>query len=84
MKQINRTIALLVCSAVTLLLAGCVESQPDYGPIGDGLKAIGVCLVVVAVVKALASLLRIENRKGNGSPGKKDRGIQRDDAPEGR
>src|SRR2546425_454664 len=54
-KRFIRTHALLVGSAITFLLAGCIKSQPDYRPFGDGMKAIGICLVVCAAVKALAS-----------------------------
>ncbi len=40
----------------TLLLSGCAEAQPDYTPIGDGLKTIGICLVCFAVVQVLGAL----------------------------
>ena len=43
--------------AATLLLGGCSSPQPDYTPFGDGIKAIGISLVVVAVVGALADAL---------------------------
>lgn len=39
-----------------LLLSSCTESQPDYTPIGDGLKTIGICLVCFAVVQVLGAL----------------------------
>ena len=39
-----------------LSLAGCNESQPDFTPIGDGLKTIGICLVCFAVVQVLGAL----------------------------
>lgn len=39
-----------------LLISGCIESQPDYTPIGDGLKTIGICLVCFAVVQVLGAL----------------------------
>lgn len=39
-------------------LGGCAQSGPDYTPIGDGLKAIGISLVVFGVVDALADLIR--------------------------
>jgi len=40
----------------SLFLSGCAESQPDYTPIGDGLKTIGICLVCFAVVQVLGAL----------------------------
>ncbi len=39
-----------------LLLSSCAEAQPDYTPIGDGLKTIGICLVCFAVVQVLGAL----------------------------
>ena len=39
-----------------LLLSGCAEAPPDYTPIGDGLKTIGICLVCFAVVQVLGIL----------------------------
>ena len=42
----------------SLALGGCVNSGPDFAPIGDGLKAIGVALVAFAVVGALTTLIR--------------------------
>jgi hypothetical protein len=42
----------------SLALGGCVNSGPDFAPIGDGLKAIGVALVAFGVVGALADLIR--------------------------
>ena len=41
---------------LSLLLSSCGESQPDYTPIGDGLKTIGICLVCFAVVQVLGAL----------------------------
>jgi hypothetical protein len=35
---------------IALALCGCGESQPDYTPFADGLTAIGICMVVAAVV----------------------------------
>jgi len=46
----------LVWIIPVLLLTSCNESQPDYTPFGDGMKAIAICLVVAAVVRALAEL----------------------------
>jgi hypothetical protein len=51
--------ALPLGGAAAILLAGC-NSGPDYTPIGDGLKAIGICLVVYGVVAALAELIKDE------------------------
>jgi hypothetical protein len=44
---------------MAILMAGC-HSGPDLTPIGDGLKAIGICLVVYGVVAALADLIKEE------------------------
>ena len=52
---------LIILIMLTLVLSGCLESQPDYTPIGDGLKAIAVCLVCFAVVQVLGSLVK-ENK----------------------
>ena len=58
-----------------LLLSGCGDSGPDYTPFGDGMKAIGICLVVCAVVRALAELVQGGNKpgEGNGSTRKRHR-----------
>jgi hypothetical protein len=45
--------------AVAASLAGC---GPDYTPIGDGLKAIGICLVAYGVVHGLVELILSENQ----------------------
>jgi hypothetical protein len=55
---------------VTLLLAGCPGSQPDYTPFGDGMRAIGISLVVYGVVQALASLVMAEDKKPKEPPPK--------------
>lgn len=47
-----------VVALLSMVLTGCGESGPDYTPIGDGLKAIGISLVVFGVVGALADLIR--------------------------
>lgn len=41
-----------------LILSGCLESQPDYTPIGNGLTAIGICIVCFAVVQVLGALVK--------------------------
>ena len=58
-----------------LLLSGCGDSGPDYTPFGDGMKAIGICLVVCAVVRALAELVQSGNKpnEGDGSTRKRHR-----------
>jgi hypothetical protein len=48
----------IILIMLSLILPGCMESQPDYTPIGDGLKAIAVCLVCFAVVQVLGALVR--------------------------
>ena len=68
LNKIMRSAAL----ATTLLLAGCHETppQPDYTPVGDGMRAIGICLVVYGVVQALASLVTAEDKKPKDPPPK--------------
>ena len=56
-----KSIPILACAAV--LLGGCNVAQPDVTPIGDGLKAIGISLVVYGVMKALVDLMRADDRK---------------------
>jgi len=58
---------LIVASAAALLLTGC-HTGPDYGPIGDGLKAIAVCVVVYGVVQALADLVKGGGEQPNPPP----------------
>jgi hypothetical protein len=45
---------------VSLSLTGCVDSTPDYTPIGEGMKALGICLVCCAVVGVLGTLVKRE------------------------
>ena len=63
-----------------LLLSGCGDSgpdytPPDYTPFGDGMKAIGICLVVCAVVRTLSELVQGGNKpnEGDGSTKKRHR-----------
>ena len=42
--------------------------QPDVTPIGDGLKAIGISLVVYGVMKALVDLMRADDQKRKKQP----------------
>jgi hypothetical protein len=58
---------------IALALCGCGESQPDYSPIGDGMTAIGICLVVAAVVKALADLVIAGEKESKEQPPPKPR-----------
>jgi hypothetical protein len=44
--------------AAMLFATGCAPAPPDYGPIGSGLTAIAVCLVVYGVVGVLGELVR--------------------------
>lgn len=46
-----------------LALSSCAQSGPDYRPLGDGLKALGISLVVYGVIKALARFVRADDRK---------------------
>jgi hypothetical protein len=48
----------LLLLAAGVLLSGCQPSQPDYTPVGDGLKAIGICLVCLGVVLVLGDLVK--------------------------
>ena len=68
---LNKTTRIIVVLPATLLLAGCPGSQPDYTPFGDGMKAIGICLVVYGVVQALASLVVAEDKKPKERPPKR-------------
>ena len=47
--------------ALPVLLSQCggpsYPPPPDYSPFGDGLKAIGICVVCVAVVQVLGGLI---------------------------
>ena len=61
-----KSIPILACIAV--LLGGCSVAQPDVTPIGDGLKAIGISLVVYGVMKALVDLMRADDRKLKNQP----------------
>ena len=47
------TLPVLLCQCGTSL-----PLPPDYTPFGDGLTAIGICLVCFAVVQVLGSLIR--------------------------
>lgn len=49
---------LLLTLMLTLLATGCTPTQPDYGPIGSGLTAIAICIVVYGVVGVLGELVR--------------------------
>ena len=52
---------------------GCASSQPDYSPFADGMKAIGISLVVVAIVGALADLIMAEGKRPKNQPEHKSR-----------
>ena len=69
--SLNKTTRMLVVLPATLLLAGCPGSQPDYTPFGDGMKAIGICLVVYGVVQALAILVMADDKKPKERPPKR-------------
>lgn len=56
-----------IAMAATLLASGCTNG-PDYTPIGDGLKAIGICIVVYGVVDALADLTKGGSQEPNPPP----------------
>ena len=67
MKKISRVLAVL---PAILLLGGCQGSQPDYSPFGDGMKAIGISLVVYGVVRSLTELVMAEDKKPKDRPPK--------------
>ena len=79
---LSQTSFALACIAATLLLTGCLESQPDYTPFGDGMKAIGICIVVYGVVQALAELVKGEKPDSKNQPSRKGRRSSDDDQPE--
>lgn len=79
LSKISRIIVVI---PVTVLLGGCYQSQPDYTPFGDGMKAIGICLVVFGVVQALASLVMAEDKKPKDRPPKR-RKPRQDHDPKG-
>jgi len=79
--MVKKNALILIWIVPILLLSGCGGSGPDYsppadyGPVGDGMKAIGICLVVCAVVKALAELVQSGHKpkEGDGSTRKRHR-----------
>jgi hypothetical protein len=80
--SLSQTSFVVVCVAAPLLLTGCLESQPDYTPFGDGMKAIGICIVVYGIVQALAGLVKTENPDSKNQPSRKGRRSRDDDQPE--
>lgn len=57
----HRLIFTLLMLALPVLLTHCggdYPPPPDYTPFGEGLKAIGICLVAFAVVQVLGSLAK--------------------------
>jgi len=66
MNKISRVLAILTAA---LLPSGC-GSQPDYTPFADGMRAIGISLVVFGVVQALAQLVMAEDKKPKDRPPK--------------
>ena len=79
---LNKISRVIVVLPVTVLLAGCPGSQPDYAPFGDGMKTIGICLVVYGVVQALAELVMAEDKKPKERPPKR-RKTRQDHDPKG-
>jgi hypothetical protein len=50
--------------ALACLLAGCSETAPaiplaDFTPVGDGLKFVGVSMVVTALVIVIGGLIKV-------------------------
>ena len=78
MKQLmtSHPIPFAGCLGLILLFAGCKNSQPDYTPFADGMKAIGICLVVCAVVGALSDLVKGESKTDRETDQKTDGGDQ--------
>ena len=79
---LNKATRIIVVLPATLLLAGCPGSQPDYTPFGDGMKAMGICLVVYGVVQALAILVLADDKKPKERPPKR-RKPRQDHEPKG-
>ena len=70
---LNKITRILAALPAILLLGGCrdPQPQPDYTPFGDGMKAIGICLVVYGVVQALAELVMADDKKPKERPPKR-------------
>ena len=66
----------------TLLLGGC-GTQPDYTPFGDGMRAIGILLVVYGFVQSLTILVRAEDKKPKERPPKRRKPRQDHEPKEG-
>ena len=79
---LNKTTRIIVVLPATLLLGGCPGSQPDYTPFGDGMRAIGICLVVYGVVRSLTELVMAEDKKPKDRPPKR-RKPRQDHDPKG-
>ncbi len=75
--------SIFIWASASLLLGGCAPAQPDLTPIGEGLKAIGVALVVFGVVGALADLIRSGERPRDQSKRLRPRRSRRPDRPRG-
>jgi hypothetical protein len=80
--QVTQLFSLVACISVGVLLGGCGESVPDYTPFGDGMKAIGICIVVHGIVQALAGLVKTENPDSKNQPSRKGRRSRDDDQQE--
>jgi hypothetical protein len=62
-----------ILAYMAVLLGGCTVGQPDFTPVGDGLKAIGISLVVYGVMKSLVELMRADEQKPKSQPPPKSR-----------
>lgn len=53
--MLNKTLPLVM---LALLLPSCSSAVgPDFGPVGAGLTAIGICVVASSVVRSLTTLV---------------------------
>ncbi len=60
-------VALIAFTFLALSAAGCTRYiGPDYGPIGTGMKFVGVCAVLCALVTGLVSLITGEETRRHG------------------
>lgn len=52
MERTNLMTRLLLLTPTLLLLSGCNSTGPDFGPVGSGLKIIGIGIVLAALIQA--------------------------------
>ena len=79
----NNPLILATVMLASLALGGCIHTGPDFTPIGDGLKAIGVALVAFGVVGALTDLIRSGEQTRDQSDREKTRKPRKPNQPGG-